>query len=94
MFITNFFVCRPTMRDQYPCAVFKLEVNDNDDSRNCGLCCRWNHTNCVEVSERVFGKLKKNTTSLDLCNSIFLNQQKRFEKSALLNKFSPTSINY
>ena len=47
------------MTDQYPCAVFKLEVNDNDDSLNCGLCCRWNNTNCVEVSERVFGKQKK-----------------------------------
>lgn len=51
------------MTDQYPCAVFKLEVNDNDDSLNCGLCCRWNNTNCVEVSGRVFGKQKKNDTN-------------------------------
>ena len=38
------------MREQYPCGICKLGVNDNDDSAQCDLCDRWNHINCVEIN--------------------------------------------
>ena len=46
------------------------------------------------VDEYLENRKKMILTSLDLCNSSIWNKQKWFEKPALLNKFSPTSLNY
>ena len=53
------FTCLPSMTEQYPCGVCKLEVNDNDDAVQCDLCDRWNHINCVEINKQKFEKLRK-----------------------------------
>ena len=34
-------------------------VGDNDDSVQCDLCNKWNHTGCINVGAEKCGKLKK-----------------------------------
>ena len=48
------FTFLPSVTEQYPCRVCKLEVNDNDDAVQGDLCDRWNHINCVEINKQKY----------------------------------------
>ena len=60
----------------FPCGLCSDEVGDND-SVQCDLCNRWNHTRCLNIGTEQSEILKKRSTALvlsKLCNeNIFLN---------------------
>ena len=38
------------MANNFPCESCSDEVGDNDDSVQCDLCNKWNHTRCLNIS--------------------------------------------
>ena len=43
----------------FPCGLCSDEVGDNDDSVQCDLCNKWNHTRCLNIDAEQYEKLKK-----------------------------------
>ena len=42
-----------------PCGLCSDEVGDNDDSVQCDLYKKWNHTRCLDIAAEQYEKLKK-----------------------------------
>ena len=47
------------MIKNFPCGLCSDEVGDNDDSVQCDLCNKWNHTRCLNIDAEQYEKLKK-----------------------------------
>ena len=46
------------MIKNFPCGLCSDEVGDNDDSVQCDLCNKWNHTTCLNIDTEQYKKLK------------------------------------
>ena len=47
------------MIKNFPCGLCSDEVGDNDDSVQCDLCNKWNHTRCLNIDAEQYKNLKK-----------------------------------
>ena len=47
------------MTNNFPCGLCSDEVGDSDNSIQCDLCNKWNHTRCLNISAEQYEKLKK-----------------------------------
>ena len=47
------------MTNNFPCGFCTDEVGDNDDSVQCDLRNKWNHTRCLNIIAEKYEKLKK-----------------------------------
>ena len=47
------------MANNFPCESCSDEVGDNDDSVQCDLCNKWNHTRYLNIIAEQYEKLKK-----------------------------------
>ena len=45
------------MIKNFPCGLCSDEVGDNDDSVQCDLCNKWNHTRCFNIDAEEYEKL-------------------------------------
>ena len=44
------------MIDNFPYGLCSHEVADNDDSVQCDLCKKWNHTGCLNIGAEKYKK--------------------------------------
>ena len=54
------------MNPQYPCKIWKNEVQDKDPSICCDICNIWSHIECVNISPKILSPGKRSFICLVL----------------------------